>query len=221
MNYSRLKGGTKSCGCLRKDVAKEWADRHTTHGKSQTKLYRKYRSMISRCYDKNNKQYERYGGRGITVCDEWRNSFELFFKWAYANGYDPMKNGRYWSIDRIDNSKGYCPENCRFTTAKEQMRNRDVTKLYEYCGKTFSASEFADAFGITDKSFVYRRIKKGQSLKELYNDWIAANNIPDGHIDVTSYAAAHNVSITTVNRWINCGKLKAEKRGRKWYILAN
>lgn len=218
LNYSRVLYGQKSCGCMRRDVSQNWVKSHMKHGKSKTKLYRKYRSMLSRCYNENDKGYARYGGRGISVCDEWKNDFQAFYDWAYSNGYDPTKDGRRWSIDRIDNSKGYSPSNCRFTTAKEQMRNRDITKTYEYQGSVYTASEFADSFGITDKSYVYRRVKKGQSLDEILHDWEKAHSIPNNLLDVSTYSKAHGVTPTTVNRWIKDGKVKAEKYGRKWYI---
>lgn len=218
LKYSRVLGGQKSCGCLRKEMSSEWVASHTKHGKSRTKLYRKYASMKSRCYNANNRHYYRYGGRGICMCDEWKNSFESFCDWAYANGYDPDKSGNYWSIDRIDNNKGYCPENCRFTTAKEQMRNREITTLYEFQGNTYTASEFADVFGITDKSFVYRRLQKGQTLEYILNDWTKIHNIPKGLIEVEDYANEKGVTSSCVKRWINQGKLNGEKVGRKWYI---
>lgn len=217
LNYSRLLGGQLSCGCLRKEVAKKWVDAHVTHGKSKTKLYRKYRSMLTRCYDAKSKQYKRYGGRGITVCEEWRTSFENFSKWAYENGYDETIDGHFWSIDRKDNSKGYSPQNCRFATAKTQSNNRDVVTFYEYQGKQYTASEFADTYGIV-KSFVYNRAKKGQTLEKILKDWTDSHNIPNGYVDIVQYASEHNVTLTTVNRWIHCGKVQAHKRGRKWYI---
>jgi len=214
LNYSRLLCGQKSCGCLRNECAKQFVERGTKHGKCKSKLYHKYQSMLSRCRDTNNK---RYGGRGIDVCNEWKNSFESFYTWAYANGYDETKDGRYWSLDRIDNNLGYSPENCRFTTAREQMRNRNITTTYEYHEQMYSASEFADKFGI-HKSYVYYHVKRGQSLDTVLTNWIKSHNIPSNYVDVESYAKSKGVTRTTVNRWIHSGKVLAEKRGKKWYI---
>lgn len=217
LNYSRILYGQKSCGCLRKECASNFGDYRKTHGQSTTKLYRKYRSMISRCYNVKDPHYKRYGERGIDVCEEWLNSFELFAKWANNNGYDASKNGYYWSIDRIDNSKGYYPDNCRFTTTKEQIRNRDITKLYPYQEKEYTALEFAKVFNI-EQSFVYKSVKKGKSLQEVLDYWNKAHSVPDNLIDILTYTKMNNVTTSTVNRWIKQGKIKAEKYGRKWYI---
>ena len=221
--YSRVLYGQMSCGCLRKETAQEWVKSHITHGESKTKLYRKYRSILERCYRKDTWKYKRYGGRGIYVCDEWKNSFQAFRDWAYKTGYDPSLDGRTeQSIDRIDNNGPYSPENCRWTTAAEQQKNREVTTLYPYHGEMYSASEFADKFGISDKSFVYRRLKiKHQTLEYILNDWERAHNIPDGLIYAGDYAKKKNVTLTCVIRWLNAGKISGEKRGRKWYVHDN
>lgn len=221
LNYSRLLYGQGSCGCVRKETCQQWGKSHITHGKSNTKLYRKYRGVLNRCYNPNCNSYKRYGGRGIDVCEEWRNSFESFSEWAYANGYDPEKDGHDWSIDRIDNNKGYSPNNCRFATAQEQMRNRNTVNRYEYCGNYYSPSEFADAFGISDKSFVYHRICRGKTFEQIRDDWMVAHDIPDGYIGASEYAKKHSVTTTTVYRWIESGNVQAERRGIKWYIKAD
>ena len=110
------KGKAKSCGCLRKEVATKT---FIKHGKTNTLLYEVWKSMKARCNNLNNKRYSSYGGRGITVCDEWRESFQAFYDWAMINGY---REGL--SIDRIDNDGNYEPSNCRWATASEQQKNK-------------------------------------------------------------------------------------------------
>lgn len=109
---------TVSCGCIRNKLSSE---RATTHGMSKTKLYHTWKNMKKRCENPNATRYERYGGRGIKVCEEWRNDFMEFYAWAMANGYQEGL-----TIDRKDNDKGYYPDNCRWETSIIQNQNKGI-----------------------------------------------------------------------------------------------
>lgn len=107
------RGSVTSCGCRRKEGF------HKTHGGTHTRLYRIWKGMKNRCYNPKQSRYNIYGGRGITICDEWLNDFQVFRSWALTNGYQESL-----TIDRIDNDKGYNPDNCRWATYSEQIHNR-------------------------------------------------------------------------------------------------
>ena len=109
------RGDIQSCGCIHKEMLVE---RNTTHNLTKNPLYKRWHNMRSRCFNKDHTDYHSYGGRGITICDEWKESVEPFITWAEVNGY---KEGL--EIDRIDVNGNYCPENCRFVTRSLNARN--------------------------------------------------------------------------------------------------
>ena len=96
----------------------------------------RYKGMMSRCYNKNSWNYKWYGGKGITVCDEWRNDFLNFRDWALENGYS-----KELTLDRIDGEKDYCPENCRWITWERQQNNKSNNHIVIVNGEQYSMSD--------------------------------------------------------------------------------
>lgn len=132
-----------------------------THGKRNTRLYRIWANMKTRCYNQKDPHYKNWGARGIRVCDEWREDFSAFYSWAMSNGY-----AEDLSIDRIDNDKGYSPENCRWATSEEQKENKQspVRKI-SYGGETLTISEWTSRLGL-GKETIRERLKKGWTEEE-------------------------------------------------------
>lgn len=149
-------GTSQSCGCLRKELHHE---RFFKHGMGQTSAYRRWQNIKRRCYSKSMINYERYGGRGIGVCDRWRNSFENF----YADMGDPPSSE--YSIERVDNLGDYSPENCRWATASEQARNRRSSRLIEHGGETLTLTEWTERTGLK-RTTIAERINHGWSVDE-------------------------------------------------------
>jgi len=150
---SRLtRGETKSCGCFRKQATTERVVKYGEHGAKNTRIYSIWNSMIGRCYSKKHSSYERYGGRGIAVCQQWKNDFLAFKNWAENNGYDESL-----SIDRINVNGNYEPSNCKWSDNEEQSQNRRNTIIVTIQGVEYkSLSLVARTFNISRHVLQYR-----------------------------------------------------------------
>jgi hypothetical protein len=136
-----------NCGC---DMKHEVGDgtRKYTDEERKSWLYSTWRGMIQRCYDKNSSSYKNYGGRGVSICDEWRNDYLAFYRWAISSGAK-----KSLTIDRIDTNGNYCPDNCRWATATEQARNTRLTRKVFFDGMEISIRDLAEKFGVNFDAF--------------------------------------------------------------------
>lgn len=159
--HSLKRGTTSSCGCFRKDFLKDVA---TTHGLSKTRLYHIWIGMKARCHNKNHAQYLDYGGRGIEVCDIWKNNFIEFYTWAISHGYDDNL-----SIDRIDNNDGYNPINCRWVSGDVQGKNKRNNVYLTYTIKTLLTKKEQKRLNTEEQD---------QYLTFCLRDWSRIFNMP-------------------------------------------
>lgn len=154
------KNRTKSCGCLTSETSyKSCIERNTTHGASYTRLFRIWCGMRARCSYKTSLSYKNYGGKGISVCDEWAKDFVNFQSWAIENGYDDSL-----SIDRKDNNLGYCPENCKWSDSLTQANNKTSNTKVTAFNETKTLAEWTrDERCQTSAGSIKYRIEHGWS----------------------------------------------------------
>lgn len=157
---SLLGGDARSCGCYKMDVL---LSRNISHGYSRTRTYQIWCAMKRRCYSHLCKEYENYGGRGISICERWRSYFENFLS---DMGECPSNKH---SIDRIDNNGNYEPSNCRWATSKEQGNNTRRNVRIEYNGEMKTIAEVADLVGIPYRTIYYRIFSYGWNPKMAYS----------------------------------------------------
>ena len=160
-------GYTKSCGCGVAERNKKIFTKHGARAKENEKterLYGIWKNMNCRCsksLSRSNPIYNRYIGRGITVCDEWKHNYLAFKEWALSNGYE-----EHLTIDRINNDGNYEPSNCRWITIQEQARNRRTNVFLEYDGKKYVLKDLAKLFGIDRNTLKYHLFVKGRTIEE-------------------------------------------------------
>lgn len=154
--YSVRNGSVKSCGCLAKERARETGlARLNFKGERDENgtplLYKQYYTIKARCNNPKYKQYKDYGARGIKMCEEWENDFNVFYDWAMSHGYS--KN---LSIDRIDNNGDYSPSNCRWATKMVQQNNTRANIFLEYDGKRLTLAQWARELDVSYQMLRYR-----------------------------------------------------------------
>ena len=152
-----VRGLTRSCGCLSKDLTSE---RFTKHRLSALRIYKIWSDMKKRCTNKSHRSYKDYGGRGIKVCEEWMHYPQRFYEWSICNGYEDTL-----SIDRIDVDGDYCPENCRWADRVTQANNCRSNHYLTYNGETKTIAEWARELGIISDVIRARLSKLGWSVE--------------------------------------------------------
>ena len=153
-------GHTHSCGCYGLEQLKKGSKASVTHNLSRTPLYQSWTLMKQRCFNSDRRDWMEYGGRGITMCDEWLDS-KMFFKWALENDYEKGK-----TLDRIDVNGNYEPSNCRWATLKEQGRNKRNNIHVTVNGTEYVLSELAEQFNLPYPT-VWQRYKQGDRGERL------------------------------------------------------
>jgi len=157
---SLKKGMTKSCGCLYAETVGKWNIKHSGEGSVE---YRVWASMKNRCYNPHSEKYPMYGGRGIFVCQEWRDDFVRFY-----TDMGPRPSAKH-SIERIDNDGPYSPHNCRWATMIEQQNNRRSNRMFTYQGKTLSVAAWAREIGVP-KTRLYDRLELGWPIARVLTE---------------------------------------------------
>lgn len=162
---SLKEGSIVSCGCKKLAQDKINLTKHHTHKQSGTRLYYSWQDMKKRCYNEGNSRYDNYGGRGIKVCDEWKDNFTAFYQWAIANGYSEEK-----TIDRINVDGDYEPSNCRWADAKTQCNNRTSNIKITIGNSTRTLTEWCEIFDVDYKKILARYHRNGfVSIDDLFN----------------------------------------------------
>lgn len=200
-------GDTRSCGCLKTDMLVE---RNRSHNKSKTRTYRIWNAMLARCRNQNHASWPHYGGRGIGVCEQWSN----FTQFLADMGEAPHDR----SIDRIDNNKGYSPDNCRWANNKEQAANKSNNHHITINGETKLLAEWCKIYSISAPA-VANRIKRGWSEEKAITTPTDRNNNSNYKLftwngetkPIRQWAASQNLPFARVYKRISCYKWPPER----------
>lgn len=181
-------GNTQSCGCYMRQRQSEGRYIHGGTGKRQarTLVYRVWTQMKQRCHNPNDTSYYKYGARGITVCERWRQSFE-----AFRDDMGPRPDG--YSIERKDNDGPYAPDNCVWASRHEQMRNRRVSVRVEFDGRTICASDYAQIMGVSSKRLYKVMSTRGLSAEDAAA-FVKEREGKRGRIDMQQWLAARRAA---------------------------
>lgn len=182
-----INGHTQSCGCYKH---KRIVESKITHNLSKSRIYSIYYSMIARCNNPQNAAYKNYGGRGITVCQEWKDNFMNFYKWAMANGYTETL-----TIDRIDVNGNYEPDNCRWVDTKIQGRNKRTNTTITYNGETHCIVEWAEIYNISEK-LLSTRLRMG------WDFYKATHTLPDEYKNRANKLIEYKGEYKTLKEWL-------------------
>lgn len=195
-----LKGNTRSCGCLKRDLV---VARNTTHGLSRRAEYCAWNHMKARCSaPEGHKDYEAYAGRGITVCERWKDDFTAFFE---DMGPRP---GKGYSIDRIDVNGNYEPGNCRWATATTQARNKRDSVWIEFQGEHVSLQEWAERTGL-DRKTIQWRLNQGWTVEKTLTseafDSFRSYEFRERKNTLKGWAEEYGYAYGTVKRYLDAG----------------
>lgn len=160
------KGKTKSCGCLQREIT---INRSTIHNMSKSRIFHIWFAIKRRCTEKNYRAYNHYGGRGIKICDEWKNDFTTFYNWAIVNGYNDKL-----TIERIDVNGNYEPNNCKWATRIEQANNKRTNKHITYKEQTRTLKEWCNLLQLPYGTILYRINKRHDTPKQAFETKIGA-----------------------------------------------
>ncbi len=205
-------GQTKSCGCLNTELRMQRGRDGKIHGKTGTKLYNVWAGIKRRCYNQNQQKYKLYGARGIIMCDEWKNDYAAFERWAVNNGY---KEDCDLSIDRIDNDGNYEPDNCRIVNRYIQANNTRLNNLLTYKGVTKTMAQWGRELGFPSYLLGLRITRYGWSIEKAFETPLISRNrfiTFNGKTQtITEWAREYGLSYSVLKGRLDVSGLPIEK----------